>query len=72
MAATRITFVEMHAKLGATNDRAVIEPVIDTKHGLDHIVRLSAERYEVLVAAADAVPVRQHQPRAGARKARSA
>ena len=51
MAETRVTAVEMHAKLGATIDRAVIEPVIITKHGRDYLVMLSAERYAALVAA---------------------
>lgn len=70
MAETRITSVEMHAKLGATVDRAVIEPVIITKHGRDHLVMLSAERYAALVASA-AAQARQVAPRPTARKART-
>ena len=54
MAETRITAVEMHAKLGVAIDRAMIEPVIVTKHGRDHLVMLSAERYGTLLAASEA------------------
>lgn len=71
MAAARITSVDMHAKLGAVIDRAVIEPVIVTKHGRDHLVMLSAERYAALVAAVNVTAVRQRQSRVRARKAMS-
>jgi PHD/YefM family antitoxin component YafN of YafNO toxin-antitoxin module len=52
MPQARITSVEMHAKLGATIDRALVEPVVVTKHGRDHLVLLSAERYAALLATA--------------------
>ena len=71
MAAARITSVDMHAKLGAVIDRAVIEPVIVTKHGRDHLVMLSAERYAALVAAVNVTAVRQRQSRVRARKTMS-
>lgn len=51
----RITSVELHSKLGATIDRAIAEPVIVTKHGRDHLVLLSAERYAAMLAVSDGV-----------------
>lgn len=72
MARTRITSVELHTRLGATIDRAVIEPVIITKHGRDHLVMLSAERYAALVANAEDKLVRQAAARPAGRKARTA
>lgn len=52
MAANRITSVELHTRLGAVIDRAVVNPVTITKHGRDHLVMLSAERYAALTKAA--------------------
>lgn len=66
----RITSVELHARLGATIDSAVIEPVIVTKHGRDHLVMLSAERYAELVASAEGTNSKTARLRS--RRARSA
>jgi prevent-host-death family protein len=72
MTQNRITSVELHTRLGATIDRAVVEPVIITKHGRDHLVMLSAERYAALVESAEAKAPRVKPARATMRKARSA
>ena len=72
MSRTRITSVELHTRLGATIDRAVIEPVIITKHGRDHLVMLSADRYAALVANAADRLIRQAATRPAVRKARTA
>lgn len=70
MSGTRITSVELHTRLGATIDRAVIEPVIITKHGRDHLVMLSAERYAALLANSAGRLTRQTTSRPAMRKTR--
>ena len=72
MTEKRITSVELHARLGAAIDRAVIEPVIVTKHGRDHLVMLSAERYAALLAGIKSRSASRPVSRPIVRKARSA
>jgi len=48
----RVTSLELHQKLGATIDRARLEPVTVTKHDRDHVVILSTEAYASLRQAA--------------------
>lgn len=72
MTQNRITSVELHTRLGATIDRAVVEPVVITKHGRDRLIMLSAERYAALVAKADIRTKRTILARPAMRKARSA
>jgi hypothetical protein len=62
MQPTRIVSVELHAKLGATIDRTLIDPLIVTKHGRNHLVMLSAERYPPLVATPEAGRTRKAAP----------
>jgi prevent-host-death family protein len=47
-AMTRVTALELHQKLGQTIDKARLEPVVVTKHDRDHVVIVSAERYEAM------------------------
>ena len=72
MAEKRITSVELHARLGAAIDRAVIEPVIVTKHRRDHLVMMSAERYAALLAASETRTASRPVLRPVVRKTRTA
>ena len=51
MQPTRITSVELCAKLGATIDSTLIDRLIVAKHGHDHLVNPSAECDATVVAA---------------------
>lgn len=48
----RVTSLELHQKLGQTIDKALVEPVVVTKHDRDHVVIVSAEQYAMLLRAA--------------------
>ena len=46
-----ITSVELHNKLGAMIDKALVEPIVVTKHNRDHVVIVSAERFAAMESA---------------------
>jgi prevent-host-death family protein len=51
MGDTHVTSVELHQKLGQIIDRALVEPVVVTKHNRDHVVIMSAERFAAMESA---------------------
>lgn len=51
---TRVSASDFQKSFGAMSDKALREPVAITKQGRDHLVVISAERYEFLLQSARA------------------